>query len=500
GQAGVILNTVCGGGGICGKCVVTVNPPGEKVQACQYRIESDLTVTIEPAARFFEQKILTEGIESRGKIKPDIYNKYQRGDSSKQILGIAVDIGTTTVVAKLVDMATGVTVATESSVNPQCSCGDDVISRIHYAGDDNKLAELHRLIIDCVNEMTGRLCKAASVKPESIYEVSVVGNTTMNHIFLKLPVAGLGQAPYKAKSLDAYDISPSRLKLQMNAEGNVHTVENIAGFVGSDITAVALAVEIDSVEKNTLVVDIGTNGEILLACDGKLYAASCAAGPAMEGARISQGSRAVAGAIEAVVVNGGDIDIDVVGGAEPVSICGSGLIDAVAVLLELGVIDITGRFVDRRSLRKTLSAELFARLTEVDGQSGFILARGSSRVCLIQKDIRELQLAKAAIRAGVRLLQKKVGLADKDIEQIFLAGAFGNYIRRKSALRIGMLANVPLERIRFIGNAACSGAVLTLISDKARDTAGRLAERIEYVEIAHQKDFASVYADAMVLG
>jgi uncharacterized 2Fe-2S/4Fe-4S cluster protein (DUF4445 family) len=202
-----------------------------------------------------------------------------------------------------------------------------------------------------------------------------------------------------------------------------------------------------------------------------------------------------------VVVNEGDIDIDVIGGVEPVSICGSGLIDAVAVLVELGVIDITGRFVDRKSLKKTLSAELFARLTEVDGQGGFILAHGrSSRVCLIQKDVRELQLAKAAIRAGIRLLQKKVGLADKDIEQIFLAGAFGNYIRRESALRIGLLPNVPLERIRFIGNAACSGAVLTLISDRARDAAGQLADRIEYVEIAHQKDFASVYADAMVLG
>jgi uncharacterized 2Fe-2S/4Fe-4S cluster protein (DUF4445 family) len=501
GQAGVILNTVCGGGGICGKCVVTVNPPGKKVQACQYRIENDLTVTIEPTARFLEQKILTEGIESQGTIRPDIYSKYQKADSSKQILGIAVDIGTTTVVAKLIDMATGKTIATESAVNPQCSCGDNVISRIYYAGDDKKLAKLHKLIIDCVNEMTGRLCKAASVKPESIYEMSVVGNTTMNHIFLRLPVAGLGQAPYKAKSLDAHNISPSRLRLQISAEGNVHTVENIAGFVGSDTTAVALAVDIGSVEKNTLVVDIGTNGEILLACNGELYAASCAAGPAMEGARISQGSRAVSGAIEAVVVNGGDIDIDVIGGSEPVSICGSGLIDAVAVLLELGVIDITGRFVERRSLKKTLSAELFARLTEIDGQGGFILARGrNSRVCLIQKDIRELQLAKAAIRAGVRLLQKKVGLADKDIEQIFLAGAFGNYIRRESALRIGLLANVPLERIRFIGNAACSGAVLTLISDRARDAARQLAERIEYVEIAHQKDFASVYADAMVLG
>ncbi len=490
GQAGIILNTVCGGKGICKKCLVNLAPDGRGVLACQYHVDSDLVVTVPSSSRFFEHKILTEGVAPQAEIQPDIYKKYRKFTSDGKIFGVAVDIGTTTVVVKLVDMVNGQTLATQADLNPQARFGDDVISRINYAQTDGKLAELHKAIIDCINELIAKLCAQASIDTKQIYEMCVVGNTTMNHIFLKLPVVQLGQAPYKAFSLDARDLSPEKMVLQINPAGNIHTVENIAGFVGSDTVAVALAVDISLTDEMTLAVDIGTNGEVVLGDKDKLYAASCAAGPAFEGARISCGSRAAEGVIQAVVINGTDLDLDVIGNRPPRSVCGSGLIDAVAVLLDLGIIDPTGRFTNPTKLPPAIRS----RIIQQNGQPAFRLA---DKVILTQKDIREVQLAKAAIRAGVKLLQKKVGIEDDDIKQVLLAGAFGNYIRRESALRIGLLPNLPLERIHFIGNAAASGAEMILLSSDCRTQAEKLARKIEYVEIAHEEEFESVFADLM---
>ncbi len=494
GQAGIILNTVCGGKGTCKKCLVKLEPDAQEVLACQHHIQSDLTVTIPNSSRFFEQKILEHGIDTKIDLAATIHEKYQAKAAPDKIFGIAVDIGTTTVVTKLINMTDGQCLATEAALNPQSRYGDDVISRIAYAQTDEKLAELQKTIIDCINDLTTKLCKKTSIDANHIYEMCVVGNTTMNHIFLKLPVTQLGQAPYKAFSLDAHDLPAGELALRINPAGNIHTVENIAGFVGSDTTAVALAVDINSAEEMTLVVDIGTNGELVLGTKSKLYAASCAAGPALEGARITCGSRAAQGAIEAVVINGDDIDLDVIGNCPARSICGSGLIDAVAVMLDLGIINATGRFVEPQKLEGKLPPVIFSRIREQHGEPAFVLAENADvdTVFLTQKDIRQMQLAKAAIRAGIRLLQKRIGLEDCDIEHILLAGAFGNYIRKESALRIGLLPAVPAEKIRFVGNAAVSGARMILLNRQCRELAGELARKIEYIEIAHEPEFQDV--------
>ena len=506
GQAGIILNTVCGGKGTCKKCLVNLEPDGREVLACQHHIQNDLTVTIPTGSRFFEQKILEYGIDTQIELAATVHKKYREKGATEKIFGLAIDIGTTTVVAKLINMADGECHATEAILNPQSRYGDDVISRIAYAQTDEQSTELHKAIIDCVNDLTTKLCKKTSIETKHIYEMCVVGNTTMNHIFLKLPVIQLGQAPYNAFSLEAHDIPAVQLHLEMNPAGNIHTVENIAGFVGSDTIAVALAVDIDSAEETTLVVDIGTNGELVLGTKEKLYAASCAAGPALEGARITCGSRAAEGAIEAVVVNedpnGIGIDLDVIGNVSPRSICGSGLIDAVAVMLDFGIIDATGRFVEPQKLKDKLPPTIFSRIIEQDGQLAFCLYRAANvserKVFLTQKDIRQMQLAKAAIRAGIKLLQKRIGLEDYEIEHILLAGAFGNYIRKESALRIGLLPAVPVEKIRFVGNAAASGARMILVSRQCRDKARELAGKIEYIEIAHEPEFQDVYADSML--
>ena len=287
-----------------------------------------------------------------------------------------------------------------------------------------------------------------------------------------------------------------------NPAGNVHCAENIAGFVGADTTAVALAVDMDSIDDRVLVVDIGTNGEIVLGAREQLYAASCAAGPALEGARIKHGSRAADGAVEAVVFNG-DITLDTIGTSPPRSICGSGLIDAVAVLVDLGVVDATGRFTDRCGGGASLPEPIASRILEHQGQPAFCLARSGQTaqpdIILTQRDIREVQLAKAAIRAGIRILMNKLDLADGDLDRVLLAGAFGNYIRPSSAVRIGLLPNVPLDRIQSVGNAAATGAEILLISEQGRERAAKLARRIQYVEIAHERDFSDVFAEAMYL-
>lgn len=502
GRAGIILTTSCGGKGTCGKCAVTLEPSGERVLACQYLVQGDLHVTVPPESRFYEHKILEHGIGPAGDIEPTIVNRYRDIAGPGLILGVAVDIGTTTVVARLVDMTDGRCLGTRSTLNPQTRFGDDVISRINYAQSATHLAELQKVVIDAINDLIRRLCRDNRVEPVRIYEACMVGNTTMSHIVLQFPVEQLGRAPYRAWSVDAQDVPPAQLGLEMNPAGNVHCAENIAGFVGSDTTAVALAVDVESAADTTLVIDIGTNGELVLGMGGRLYAASCAAGPALEGARIQHGGRAADGAIEAVVVNEDDISLDVIGDAAARSICGSGLIDAVAVLCDLGVVDATGRFVERKRLPQ-LPGPIAARIVESNGQAAFCLAfRGrpsQPAVILTQRDIREVQLAKAAIRAGSRILLNKLGLRDEDIQSVMLAGAFGNYLRPASAIRIGLLPHVPLDRIHFVGNAAASGAQMLLLSSECREKSARLARKIQYVEIAHEKDFTDIFADAMFL-
>jgi uncharacterized 2Fe-2S/4Fe-4S cluster protein (DUF4445 family) len=502
-QAGIVLTTPCGGRGTCGKCIAIVDPPGQPVLSCQYRVQSDLVVSIPIPSRYYECRILKEGLSRPGAVQADIIDRYRSVAGDAGVYGVAVDIGTTTVVAKLVDLADGRCLATQATLNPQTAFGDDVISRIGYAQSDAGLERLHDVIIACLNSLIAGLCRDAGVSNDRIYEASIVGNTTMNHLFLRLPVVQLGQAPYHAYSVEAHDVPPAELGLSMNPSGNVHTVENIAGFVGSDTTAVAVAVDMDKVSLPTLAVDIGTNGELVLAAKGQLYAASCAAGPALEGARIRHGSRAVDGAIEAVVVNGQDIDLDVIGSGPPRSICGSGLVDAVAVLLELGIVDVSGRFLERESLEGSQPQRIVSRLIEVDGQPAFCLVSdardGHPLVVLTQKDVREFQLAKGAIRAGITLLLNKAGLDESRLDRILLAGAFGTYIRPPSAIRVGLLPNIPLDRLQSVGNAAASGAEMILLSQACRRTAQALAGRIQYIEIANEPSFADVFAEAMLL-
>lgn len=502
-QAGIILDAVCSGTGTCGKCAVIIEDTGKKVLACQHTIDRNLTVIVEDSSRLFEQRILQQGIDRQIEIAPSIAEvNPDLLQTSNSVFGIAVDIGTSTVVAKLIDMYNGKCVGQAAMSNPQIKYGDDVIGRIAFGQTDDGLETLNKAIVGCLNDLIRQLREDADIESSAIHEVTVAANTTMNHILLKFPIKQLGQMPYEAHSVAAHDVPAYQAGLEINHDGMLHTMENIAGFIGSDTTAVAVAVGMDEIEKMTLMVDIGTNGEIVLGNNEKLYAASCAAGPALEGARISQGSRAVEGAIERVMLKEDDIDLDIIGGTSARTICGSGLIDAVAVLLEAGLLDATGKLAQPGSLSSSVPDDIASRLVEKDGQPAFVLARNKSNsnepVILTQRDIRETQLAKAAIRAGIKLLQEKLSIKDDDIEQVLLAGAFGNYIQRDSAKRIGLLPDVNIKKIHFIGNAASTGAEMVLLSTEARKKAKIISEKIEFIELASRPNFQTVFADCLM--
>ncbi|MGQ9615440.1 MAG: ASKHA domain-containing protein [Spirochaetota bacterium] len=583
GEAGIILRADCGGRGTCGQCRVRViqgkyEERGSErfftdkelkrgnVLACRAEIKSDITIEVPISSRFFEQKILTEGIERPLKLSPNVKKIFikvdeptltdqrsdldrvwdalklgnpgprvsvevlrrlpiklrksnysativlngdeiigiEAGDKSDRNYGVAVDIGTTTVVGYLLDLNTGVQLAVSSMTNPQTNYGDDVISRIHYTTiEEDGLDNLHRQIISCINTIIEDLVKQAGIERKFIYEVTTTGNTTMNHLFLKLNPQYLSLNPYVGVLRTGIDVRASELGLQINRYGKVYTMPNIAGFVGGDTVAVILSSEIHKSRELKFAIDIGTNGELVMGNRERLIACSTAAGPAFEGARITFGMRAAEGAIEQVVITENEIVVNTIGNARPVGICGTGLIDCIAELLRIGVIDHRGKLLNRDELPPGLPDFVKDRLIE-DEKFGisFILVpenetQTGNPILLTQKDIRETQLAKGAIFAGYQILKQILGVKDSDITEVLLAGAFGNYIRRHQAKRVGLLPDVPTEKIKFIGNAAGSGAKMVLLARELREEASEISRNTQYIELGAHKDFQKVFAESM---
>lgn len=427
----------------------------------------------------------------------------EQGDTTARSYGLAFDIGTTTLVGSLMDLRSGAVLAVEAATNPQNVYGADVISRItHAAGGAAARTRLQEKVIGALNEIIGSLCKQAAVRGDEIYEVTAVGNTTMSHLFLGIDPTYLAPAPFVPAWQRPLELEAAELGLAIHPGGRVTVLPNIAGYVGSDTVGVILATRLDERRGGcTAAIDIGTNGEIVLAAGDRLLACSTAAGPAFEGAQIRQGMRAAAGAVEAVEIEGDDVRLKVIGGTAPRGICGSGLIDAAAALLQAGVIEESGRFADPGAAGEKLAPRLKERLRRGKGGFEFILARagegGGAEVTLAQGDLRELQLAKGAIYAGLQVLLHEAGLTTEDLDQVLLAGAFGNYIRRESALAIGLLPALPVERIVPVGNAAGQGARMALISRRERRRAFALPGRVEHIELSARPDFQDAFIKAL---
>ena len=423
------------------------------------------------------------------------------GDTTGRCYGLAFDIGTTTIMGSLLDLNSGKVVAVAAETNPQRIFGSDVISRIGYASREQGkgLIELQEKVIGAMNAITGKLLAETGVDQNEVYEAVAVGNTTMSHLFLGVDPAYLAPAPFIPAYRRMMELKAEELGLKMNPLGRVVVLPNIAGYVGSDTVGVMLAAGLDQRRDKCLAIDIGTNGEMVLSANGRMLTCSTAAGPAFEGAEISSGMRAAEGAIEAVEISSAAVKLKVIGDAPPRGICGSGLIDAVAGLLTSGLVQPSGRFLDPEKDGASLPAELRKRLRR--GREGleFVLAwgKGGADVVLTQGDLRKVQLAKGAIAAGIKILLKDTGLAPGDLDAVLLAGAFGNYIRKESALIIGLLPPVPLERIKAIGNAAGDGSRMALVSKSFRERAAALPDLVEHVELSTRADFNEEFIKAL---
>jgi uncharacterized 2Fe-2S/4Fe-4S cluster protein (DUF4445 family) len=427
---------------------------------------------------------------------------FEPGDTTAQCYGAAFDIGTTTLVGSLLDLNTGDEVAIASAINPQTSLGDDVLSRIVYhQSSPDGAAELRRSIISAVDDLVSQLCTQASVAREQIYELVFTGNTTMEHLLCGLDVSHLGQVPFTPAHGRGLLVPAAQLGLDVHRQAGAYVFPVIGGFVGGDAVACTVAAKLSQASGPTLMVDIGTNGEIVLAHNGKLWAASTAAGPAFEGARISCGMRATHGAIEKVVI-GSDVEVNVIGNTPPVGLCGSGLIDLAAGLLNAGILSPMGNLLDGEDLPADLPVALRKRIRNgEDDQREFLIAHGpqGQRITLTQRDVRELQLGTGAIRAGVNILLKRASLAASDLEEVLIAGGFGSFIRRSMAQRIGLLpAEIPHNRIKYIGNAALNGARWALLSTRVRAEAETVARSAQHVELSQDIEFQSEFAEAMI--
>ncbi|MGD2250075.1 MAG: ASKHA domain-containing protein [Candidatus Methanofastidiosia archaeon] len=549
-NAGIPLRAECGGKGLCGKCKIKVSGYPDYTQkekefltpeelqdgyrlACQVYVTTNVTVEIPESSLLQKQRILIDGVNRKINLDPNVKKIFlklpdptlkdnradierirdsvdhlitrinmdtlkqipfvlresdyevtlvflgeelagcEKGDTSHMNYGVAIDIGTTTVVGYLLDLNTGEQVAVCAKMNPQISFGDDVISRINYGRTRKGLDKLNMCLRVCLLEIIDTLSETAKIPREHIYELSIAGNTCMHHLFLGVSPQGLAVAPYTPVVKEALSVRSDLYGKRM------YVLPVIAGYVGADTVADIISYPLD--DEVRLIIDIGTNCEIVLGTKDRMLACSAAAGPAFEGSHIKYGMRAAPGAIEKVAIND-EVVVETIDDEEAKGIAGSGLISATAEMLRHGIMDPSGRLRTEH--------EFSSRIKD----NAFML---TDSISLTQKDLREVQLAKGAIFAAQKILLETYKIIFSDLKELVLAGAFGSYIPDESAKMIGLIFDLPAEKIKSIGNAAGAGAKLCLLSKKEREKAREISEEVEYVALSARKDFQKEFTDAM---
>lgn len=419
------------------------------------------------------------------------------GDTSNELFGLAVDIGTSKIVCYLVDLASGKTLDVESSENPQLVYGEDIITRITFAATNpENLRTLQNLVVEAVNKIINEICRRRKINSNKIYEVVVVGNTAMHHLFLGIQPKYMALSPFTPAIKKQVNIKAGELGININPSGIITLLPVIAGFVGADAVADILAAGICDLSDVSLLIDIGTNTEIFIGNSKDILSCSCASGPAFEGFHIKHGMKALTGAIEKVRINPNfEVEYETIGHEKPVGLCGSAMIDVVAEMFKNKIIDSRGK------INRNIKAQ---RLRESNGKLEFVIAwkdetKIKKEITVTQKDIREIQLAKAAIYAGCFTLMKRKKLKEKNINRIFIAGAFGNYLNLENAKVIGLIPDVPVEKVEFVGNTAIVGAKMALISKEARMKADIISKNLRYLELAADPSFNREFLKATLI-
>ncbi|MGJ7045165.1 ASKHA domain-containing protein [Thermoanaerobacterium thermosulfurigenes] len=412
------------------------------------------------------------------------------------LYGVSLDIGTTTIAAYLYDIDTGKMIDVFSGVNPQRSYGADVISRINYTiAKEDGLYRLHVAIIEEINRIVDYFCERQGISNENIYEIVMVGNTVMIHLALGVPAKNIANSPYIPSFTSSIEVKSRDLEIDINKEGYVVTLPMVASYVGADTVAAVLSSRISESDDIILLVDIGTNGEIVLGNKDFLISCSAAAGPAFEGAGITFGLSGVEGAIDHV-----DFERDpvftTIGGKAAKGICGSGIVDVVAELFKHGIIDTTGRILDKGEVTSVVGKKFLDRIVQYDHMPSFLIDEAGG-IYLTQKDIRQVQLAKGAIQAGINILMKEMNIVEKDIKKVYLAGGFGSYISVESAAEIGLIPKGLKEKAVQIGNAAGLGASFALLSDEMLEKSKAIRDKVKYIELSNNPYFQEEFLKSL---
>ena len=564
-QAGLQPDAPCGGQGSCGKCIVRIisGPVTGILKACSVHIQGDMTV--DTSLKATGHSLLTKGSSREIIVAPMIQSvdveveKCRIGESDSdwdrlktavaakssvppasvppnvsvagtlyeilkssdykpnvilchnEILDVrrehtpyylaAFDIGPTSIVGYLMDGCSGEEIAVSSMLNPQSQYGADVIMRSNYALDGH-LEQLSTAVRQAMNQILQALAEQAAIEIRDIYQVSFVGNTCMHHLFLGISPGALVHSPYNPSLSEPLILPAKEYGIRIHPEGRLMVLPNIAGFVGADTVGCLLATNFSKRDNMTLMIDIGTNGELVMGNKERMITCSTAAGPAFEGAKITCGMRGANGAIDHVTFQGERLVYSTIGDEKPAGICGSGLMDTVSLLLQHGFLEESGRLYSPEELEHPIAKANAHRLVTIDNISAFMLAfpeetERQEPVFLSQKDIREVQLAKGAIAAGIQLLCRNLDIAVEDIREVLIAGAFGNYMSPESACNIGLIPPVLRERITPVGNAAGEGSKIALMNYTEFQHTRHLASGIEFLELAAESEFQDTFVDEL---
>lgn len=515
-QADQEIVTTCGARGRCRSCRVQVvagaAPPAtlaDRIQlgddevrerfrlACQAAVGEPLSVLVSPILEEAAFQILSD---TRAPLSAAGF-LLDSGVEESPAYGLAFDIGTTTVVAYLLELGSGTVAATASGLNPQAAFGGDLISRIAFAqGSPSNVRALQTRIVRFLNGQIEELCSAAGVNRDAIFKTVVVGNTVMHHLFLGIDPAPVGQAPYTPVVRGSMRLGAREAGLRLDPRTPLFLLPLVAGFVGADAVGMVLSTRLDAGDEPRIAADIGTNGEVVMGSPHGLIACSAPAGPALEGGQIHCGMRGARGAMDQVRI-GDDVAYHVIGGGAPLGVCGSGILDAVAGMLDAGILDASGRLYPDppASVPDALRRRV---VPHTGGVPAFVLARGDEtasgrEIVLTQPDIRQVQLAKGAIRTAITVLERISGTPEGEVAELMLAGGFGNYLNVRSAVRIGLIPKMPLDRIIYVGNAAGLGAQMALVSETERRRADELSARIRHVSLAAYPGFQELFLEAV---
>ncbi len=508
---GVFVPSPCGGNGKCGKCKIRmIEGSGEEVSseelnritaeeidqgyrlACRVVIDKDTTVECSPVWEYCDR---SKDIDST--IQPYEYGVKERGIHTRTGFGAAVDVGTTTVVLYLVDMVGKAVVDTESRLNPQTVNGADVVSRIDYASrSTDNLDEMRSLMVEELNSMLQVVTKRNRLNPDSVEKMVISGNTTMLHLLLGLDVSGLGIYPYTPVFTGIMQKNSGETGIHINPEGEITILPSVSAFIGADTAAGIISTGMYRDESCNILIDLGTNGEMAAGNKNRMFACSAAAGPAFEGGGIEFGTACVEGAINRVSIGQKGVSYSTIGDAEPLGLCGSGIIDVTAGLLKAEIIDSKGRMHFLGDVwHKSLIGKFEKRLIVFKGKPAFRIAFGSrgKPILFTQEDVRQVQLAKAAVAAGIEVLMNKAGLGNNDVQKVYLAGGFGNYMDIDNAVKIGLIPEALKDKIVWAGNTSVNGALKCLVYPESAAECKDAAGRIESIDLGRVEGFNDLY-------